>query len=108
TIPPARVVVCGVGVAGLQAIATCRRLGAIVEAYDVRAEAREQARSLGAESIEIELGEAGEGTGGYARELSADARRRLEAALADRVKRADAVITTALVPGRPAPRLVDE
>ena len=107
TIPPSRVVVCGVGVAGLQAIATCRRLGAIVEAYDVRAEAREQARSLGAESIEVDLGEAGEGSGGYARELSPDALRKLEAALAERVKKADAVITTALIPGRPAPRLVD-
>lgn len=107
TIPPSRVVVCGVGVAGLQAIATCRRLGAIVEAYDVRAEAREQARSLGAESIEVDLGEAGEGSGGYARELSPDALRKLEAALAERVKKADAVITTALIPGRPAPRLID-
>ncbi|MGE0193625.1 MAG: Re/Si-specific NAD(P)(+) transhydrogenase subunit alpha [Planctomycetota bacterium] len=107
TIPPSRVVVCGVGVAGLQAIATCRRLGAIVEAYDVRAEAREQARSLGAESIEVDLGEAGEGAGGYARELSPDALRKLEAALAERVKKADAVITTALIPGRPAPRLID-
>ncbi len=108
TIAPSRIVVCGVGVAGLQAIATCRRLGAIVEAYDVRAEAREQARSLGAETIEVDLGEAGEGVGGYARELSDEARRRLEAALAERVKKADAVITTALIPGRPAPRLIDE
>lgn len=107
TIPPSRVVVCGVGVAGLQAIATCRRLGAIVEAYDIRAEAREQARSLGAESIEVDLGEAGEGEGGYAREISKEAMARLEAALADHVKKADAVITTALIPGRPAPRLID-
>ena len=108
TIPPSRVVVCGVGVAGLQAIATCRRLGAIVEAYDIRAEAREQARSLGAEAIEVDLGERGEGEGGYARQLSAEAMARLEAALADHVRKADAVITTALIPGRPAPRLIDE
>ncbi len=107
TIPPARVVVIGAGVAGLQAIATCRRLGAVVEAYDVRAEAREQARSLGAEAIEVDLGERGEGEGGYARSLSAEAQARLAARLAERVRAADAVITTALVPGRPAPCLVD-
>lgn len=107
TIPPARVVVVGVGVAGLQAIATCRRLGAIVEAYDVRAEAREQARSLGADAIEVDLGESGEGEGGYARELSDSAKAKLAAKLAEHVRAADAVITTALVPGRPAPRIID-
>ncbi len=106
TIPPARVVVIGVGVAGLQAIATCRRLGAIVEASDIRQEALEQARSLGAETIDVELGESGEGEGGYARELSKEARERQAAKLAERIRVADAVITTALVPGRPAPRLV--
>lgn len=108
TIPPARVVVIGAGVAGLQAIATCRRLGAVVEAYDVRAEAREQARSLGADSIEVDLGESGEGEGGYARELSDDARAKLEAKLIERLRVADAVITTALIPGRPAPRLISK
>ncbi len=107
TIPPARVVVIGAGVAGLQAIATCRRLGAIVEAYDVRAEAREQARSLGAQTIEVELGEKGEGEGGYARELSAEAQQRLAQKLAERIQAADAVITTALIPGKPAPLLID-
>ena len=107
TIPPARVVVAGAGVAGLQAIATCRRLGAIVEAYDIRAEAREQAESLGANPIEVDLGESGEGEGGYAKELSKDALAKLEAALAKHVAKADACITTALIPGRPAPRLVD-
>lgn len=108
TIPPARVLVIGCGVAGLQAIATARRLGAIVEAYDVRPEAREQARSLGATAIEVDVGESGTGEGGYARKLSAEAEARLAARLAERVKAADAVITTALVPGKPAPRLVDE
>ena len=107
TIPPARVVVIGAGVAGLQAIAVCRRLGAIVEAYDVRAEAREQARSLGAKSIEVELGESGEGEGGYARELSEEAKQKLAEKLAQKIRAADCVITTALIPGRPAPRLVD-
>ncbi|MFM8980438.1 MAG: Re/Si-specific NAD(P)(+) transhydrogenase subunit alpha [Planctomycetia bacterium] len=108
TIPPARVLVIGAGVAGLQAIATARRLGAIVEAYDVRPEAREQARSLGATAIEVDVGESGTGEGGYARKLSAEAEARLAARLAERVKAADAVITTALVPGKPAPRLIDE
>jgi NAD(P) transhydrogenase subunit alpha len=108
TIPPARVLVIGVGVAGLQAIATARRLGAVVEAYDVRPEAREQARSLGASTIEVDVGESGTGEGGYARKLSAEAEARLAARLAERVKASDAVITTALVPGKPAPRLISE
>lgn len=107
TIKPARVLVIGAGVAGLQAIATAKRLGAIVEAYDIREEAREQARSVGAETIEVDLGEKGEGEGGYARELSDEAKAKLAAKLAERIRAADAVITTALVPGRPAPRLID-
>jgi NAD(P) transhydrogenase subunit alpha len=106
TIPPARVVVLGVGVAGLMAIATCRRLGAVVDAYDVRADAREQAKSLGARLIEVPLAEAGEGEGGYARKLSDEAERALAEALAQRIRAADVVITTALVPGKAAPRLV--
>lgn len=106
TVPPARIVVLGVGVAGLQAIATCRRLGAVVEAYDIRAEAREQAASLGAEVIEVDVGEKGEGEGGYARKLSDEAEKKLAALLAKRIQRADGVITTALVPGKPAPKLV--
>ena len=107
TIPPARIVVLGAGVAGLQAIATCRRLGAVVEAYDIRAEAREQARSLGADTIEVELAGGGEGEGGYARELTDTEKERVAAEVAKRVAAADAVITTALIPGRPAPRLIE-
>jgi NAD(P) transhydrogenase subunit alpha len=107
TIPPARIVVLGAGVAGLQAIATCRRLGAVVEAYDVRAEAREQARSLGAETIEVELAGGGEGEGGYARELTDTEKEKVATEVAKRVAAADAVITTALIPGRPAPRLIE-
>jgi H+-translocating NAD(P) transhydrogenase subunit alpha len=95
-----------VGVAGLQAIATARRLGAVVEAYDLRPEAREQARSLGASTIEVDAGEEGRGEGGYAKALSADAQQRLAAKLAQRIQASDAVITTALVPGKPAPRLI--
>ena len=106
TVPPARVLVIGAGVAGLMAIGTARRLGAIVEAYDVRPEAREQAKSLGATTIEVEVGESGTGEGGYAKKLSAEAEQRLAAKLAERVKAADAVITTALVPGKAAPLLI--
>jgi NAD(P) transhydrogenase subunit alpha len=106
TISPARVVVIGAGVAGLMAIATCRRLGAVVEAYDVRPEAREEARSLGATPIEVDVGESGTGEGGYAKKLSEEGERRLAAKLAERVRAADAVITTAQVPGRTAPCLV--
>jgi NAD(P) transhydrogenase subunit alpha len=106
TVPPARVLVLGVGVAGLQAIATARRLGAVVEAYDLRPEAREQAKSLGATTIEVDAGEEGRGEGGYAKALSAEAQQRLAEKLAQRIKASDAVITTALVPGKPAPRLI--
>lgn len=108
TAKPARVVVLGVGVAGLQAIATARRLGARVEAFDVRAETREQVLSLGAKFIDIDLGEEGSGAGGYARELSAQAKERQQAALADRLQQADVIITTAQIPGKPAPVLVRE
>ncbi|MBI1362532.1 MAG: Re/Si-specific NAD(P)(+) transhydrogenase subunit alpha [Proteobacteria bacterium] len=102
----AKVIVLGAGVAGLQAIATARRLGAIVEAFDVRPEVKEQIESLGAKFIDIDLGETGAGSGGYAKELSADAKKKQQAALQERLKGADAVITTALIPGRPAPVLV--
>lgn len=107
TIPPARVVVLGAGVAGLQAIATARRLGAVVEAFDVRAEAAEQVRSLGASFIEIdvEAQDAGQ-TGGYAREVEEETRARILAGLAPHVERADAVITTAAIPRRRAPVLI--
>jgi len=104
TIPPAKVLVMGVGVAGLQAIATARRLGAVVRAYDVRSAAKEEAESLGATFVD--LGVTAEGAGGYARELSADEQARQRAALAAEVAAADVVITTAAVPGRTAPVLV--
>ena len=108
TAKPSRVVILGVGVAGLQAIATARRLGAQVEAFDVRPETREQVLSLGAKFIDIDLGESGAGAGGYARELSADAQQRQQQLLGERLKAADVIITTALIPGRPAPVLVPE
>jgi H+-translocating NAD(P) transhydrogenase subunit alpha len=104
TVPPAKVLVMGVGVAGLQAIATARRLGAVVKAYDVRAAAKEEAESLGATFLD--LGVSAEGAGGYARELSPEELERQRAALADEVGRSDVVITTAAVPGRQAPVLV--
>ncbi|MDI3269468.1 MAG: Re/Si-specific NAD(P)(+) transhydrogenase subunit alpha [Bacillota bacterium] len=105
-IAPARVFVLGAGVAGLQAIATARRLGALVEGFDVRAAAKEQVESLGAKFIHVELGESGEGTGGYAKELSEEAHRKEQELIHDHVKTADVVITTAQVPGKPAPRLI--
>jgi len=106
TVPPARVLVIGAGVAGLQAIATARRLGAQVEGYDVRPEAKEQVLSLGATFLDAGLDPAAAAASGYARELGEEARRRQEAALRERIGRFDAVICTALVPGRPAPRIV--
>ena len=105
TIPPARVFVMGAGVAGLQAIATARRLGAVVSATDVRAEVGEQVQSLGGKFIFIE-GLAAAGAGGYARELSAEERQNQAALVASHIKTQDIVITTALIPGRPAPVLV--
>jgi NAD(P) transhydrogenase subunit alpha len=106
TVTPARVLVLGAGVAGLQAIATARRLGAIVEAFDTRPVVKEQVQSLGAKFLEIELGEQGEGTGGYAKELSEEAHKKEQELVGKHVKDADVVITTALVPGRRAPILV--
>ena len=108
TVRPARVLVLGAGVAGLQAIATARRLGAVVEAYDVRPAVKEEVQSLGAKFVEIEVKQEGDGSGSgeYAREVSADVQRRQQELLAERVGAADVVITTAAVPGRPAPRLV--
>jgi len=104
TVPRAKVLVMGVGVAGLQAIATARRLGAVVRAYDVRAAAKEEAESLGASFVE--LGVLAEGAGGYARELSEEELARQRQALAAEVAASDVVITTAAVPGRRAPILV--
>src|SRR2546422_242051 len=107
TVFAAKVLVMGAGVAGLQAIATARRLGAQVWGYDVRPAVKEQVESLGAKFLELELGVAdAEDTGGYARALSADAARRQQELLAEKTKEFDVVITTALVPGRTAPRLV--
>src|SRR6202165_1768558 len=102
TVAPARVLVMGAGVAGLQAIATSRRLGAVVEAYDVRPAVKDQVHSLGATFLELPL-EAQEGTGGYAREQSEDFLRRQRELIGDRVAASDVVITTAAIPGRRAP-----
>jgi NAD(P) transhydrogenase subunit alpha len=107
TIKPASVLVLGAGVAGLQAIATARRLGAVVTAFDVREAVREQVESLGARFLELDLGGAdAEGEGGYAKELAEDAAKRQQDALAEAIGRFDVVITTAQVPGRRAPLLV--
>jgi proton-translocating NAD(P)+ transhydrogenase subunit alpha len=106
TIKPARVVVMGAGVAGLQAIATAKRLGAVVEVSDVRPAVKEQVESLGGRFIELPQAESGEGQGGYAREMGEDFLRRQREIVQRHLAAADAVITTALVPGRPAPRLV--
>jgi H+-translocating NAD(P) transhydrogenase subunit alpha len=105
TLRPARVVVLGVGVAGLQAIATAHRLGAIVEAYDVRSATREQAQSLGARFIDTGID--AEAEGGYARELTEDEKAKAKAVVDDHLAQADAVITTAAIPGKPSPRLID-
>jgi NAD(P) transhydrogenase subunit alpha len=104
TIPPAKVLVLGAGVAGLQALATAKRLGARTTGYDVRPEVAEQVQSLGAQWLDLGLEASGEG--GYARELTAEERARQQQALTDAIKGFDVVITTALVPGRPAPKLV--
>jgi NAD(P) transhydrogenase subunit alpha len=106
TIRPAQVLVIGAGVAGLQAIATARRLGAIVEGYDVRAATKEQIQSLGAKFVDT--GVAAEGTGGYARELTADEKAKQQAILDRHIAKADAVITTAAIPGRTAPRIISK
>jgi len=109
TVKPARMLVLGAGVAGLQAIATARRLGAVVEAYDVRAAAGEQVRSLGATFLDVDLGGLKtEDAGGYAVELSEEALKRGRDLIAEHAKTADVVITTAQVPGRRAPQLVTE
>ena len=108
TIRPATVLVLGAGVAGLQAIATARRLGAVVQGFDVRAAVKEQVESLGAHFLEFDLGGDLEGTGGYAKELSAEQQTRQQELMAEAIGKVDVVITTALVPGRRAPILVTE
>lgn len=104
TIRPAQVLVIGAGVAGLQAIATARRLGAVVEAYDVRSATKEQIKSLGAKFVET--GVSAEGQGGYARELTAEEKAKQQEVLDSRIAAADAVVTTAAVPGRTAPKII--
>ena len=107
TVTPAKVLVIGAGVAGLQAIATARRLGAVVSGFDVRPVVKEQVESLGATFLE--LGVVGEETeGGYARELSEDEQRRQQEELEKRIGDFDVVVTTALIPGRPAPQLIPQ
>ncbi len=106
TIQPARVVIMGAGVAGLQAIATAKRLGAVVEVSDIRPAVKEQVQSLGGKFIELPNLESGEGQGGYAKEMSAEFIAKQQEILSARIAQADVVITTALVPGRPAPKLV--
>src|SRR5947208_5342440 len=109
TVPPARVLILGAGVAGLQAIATARRLGAVVEAYDVRAAAGEQVKSLGAKFLEVDLGGIQtEDKGGYAKELSEEALQRGRDMVAKHAAASDVVVTTAQVPGRRAPLMVTE
>jgi NAD(P) transhydrogenase subunit alpha len=108
TIAPARILILGAGVAGLQAIATARRLGAIVSAFDVRAAAKEQVESLGASFVFVEADESGEGTGGYAKEMSEDYKKRQSAKIKEEIIKNDIVITTALIPGKQAPLLITE
>jgi len=108
TVRPARVLVIGAGVAGLQAIATARRIGAVVEAFDTRPVTKEQVQSLGATFVELDMhGEDAQDAGGYARELSKDHIRREKELIHKRALQADVIITTALIPGKPAPMLVD-
>jgi len=104
TIRPAKVLVIGAGVAGLQAIATAKRLGALVEGYDVRSATREQVESLGAKFVDT--GVSAEGSGGYARELTEEEKRKQQQVLDDHIAAADAVITTAAIPGKPSPRII--
>jgi NAD(P) transhydrogenase subunit alpha len=108
TIRPATVLVLGAGVAGLQAIATARRLGAVVQGFDVRAAVKEQVESLGAHFLEFDLGGDLEGAGGYAKELTAEQQQRQQELMAEAIGKVDVVITTAAVPGRRAPILVTE
>ncbi|MGB3694974.1 MAG: Re/Si-specific NAD(P)(+) transhydrogenase subunit alpha [Spirulinaceae cyanobacterium] len=108
TIRPAKVFIIGAGVAGLQAIATARRLGAMVEAFDIRPAVKEEVQSLGAKFVEVKLEENTVAEGGYAKEVSDDSKKRSQELIAESVKNADVVITTAQVPGRKAPVLVTE
>jgi NAD(P) transhydrogenase subunit alpha len=106
TIPPSRVVVMGAGVAGLQAVATAKRLGAVVEVSDIRPEVKEQVESLGGKFIELPMQESGAGAGGYAKEMGEEFLRRQREIVTEHLSKANVAITTALVPGKPAPRLI--
>ncbi len=106
TIRPSKVIVIGAGVAGLQAIATARRLGAMVEGYDVRSATKEQVESLGAKFIELSI--TAEGEGGYARELTDEEKKQQQEELADYIAKADVLITTAAIPGRPSPKIIPD
>lgn len=106
TIPPSRVVVMGAGVAGLQAVATAKRLGAVVEVSDIRPEVKEQVESLGGKFIELPMQESGAGAGGYAKEMGEEFLRRQREIVTEHLAKANVAITTALVPGKPAPRLI--
>jgi len=108
TVAPAKALILGAGVAGLQAIATARRLGAVVLAFDVRTAAKEQVESLGAKFVEVPSEEKGDAAGGYAREMSDDYKKKQSQLIHDTLKKMDLVISTALIPGRPAPVLITE
>ena len=109
TIPPAKVLIIGAGVAGLQAIATAKRLGAQVEAFDVRPEVKEQVESLGAKFVEVDSdSDDGVGDGGYAKETSEEYKKKQEQKMMEHIVKSDLVITTALIPGRPAPILISK
>lgn len=108
TVAPAKVLVLGAGVAGLQAIATAKRLGAVVSAFDVRPAVKEQVESLGAKFIEVPAAESGETSGGYAKEMSDEYKQKQSQLIHETLKKQDVVISTALIPGRPAPVLITE
>jgi NAD(P) transhydrogenase subunit alpha len=108
TVAPAKTLVLGAGVAGLQAIATAKRLGAVVSAFDVRPAVKEQVESLGAKFVEVPAEESGEATGGYAKEMSEDYKRKQSQLIYDTIIKQDMVISTALIPGKPAPVLITE
>jgi len=108
TVAPAKALVLGAGVAGLQAIATAKRLGAVVSAFDVRPAVKEQVESLGAKFIEVPAEESGEASGGYAKEMSEDYKRKQSRLIHETIKKQDIVISTALIPGKPAPVLITE
>ena len=106
TVAPAKVLVIGAGVAGLQAIATAKRLGAVVSSFDVRSSTKEQVESLGAKFIEVKGEDSGETAGGYAKEMSKTYKKKQAVLLAESLKKTDIVITTALIPGKPSPKII--